>query len=208
MMSRILLTGFEPFGGEKVNPSELAIKQLEGKTIAGLEVVAGVLPVVTVKCIDEAVKLIEKYEPVAVLNVGQAGGRVELSIEKVAINVKDYRIPDNEGNQIRYAPVVEGGPDAYFATILVEKIADSLVEKVIPASVSYTAGTYCCNEVFYGVSHYLRNNKPGVLNGFIHIPFILEQAAGAKPPRASMPLEVIVKGLEIAVGVVAEGLEK
>jgi len=114
--------------------------------------------------------------------VGQAGGRVELSIEKVAINVKDYRIPDNEGNQIRYAPVVEGGPDAYFATIPVEKIADSLVEKVIPASVSYTAGTYCCND------------KPGVL--------------GAKPPRASMPLEVIVKGLEIAVEVVAEGLEK
>lgn len=206
-MAKILLTGFEPFGGEKVNPSELAVKQLEGKIIGGLEVVVGILPVVTVKCIEEAVKFIEKHDPVAVINVGQAGGRVELSIEKVAINVKDYRIPDNEGNQIRYAPVVEDGPDAYFATIPVEKIADTLVEKVVPASVSYTAGTYCCNEVFYGVSHYLRNNKPEVLNGFIHIPFILEQAAGAKPPRPSMSLDVIVKGLEIAIEAVADTLK-
>ncbi len=206
-MAKILLTGFEPFGGEKVNPSELAVKQLEGKIIGGLEVVVGILPVVTVKCIEEAVKFIEKHDPVAVINVGQAGGRVELSIEKVAINVKDYRIPDNEGNQIRYAPVVEDGPDAYFATIPVEKIADTLVEKVVPASVSYTAGTYCCNEVFYGVSHYLRNNRPEVLNGFIHIPFILEQAAGAKPPRPSMSLDVIVKGLEIAIEAVADTLK-
>lgn len=206
-MAKILLTGFEPFGGEKVNPSELAVKQLEGKIIGGLEVVVGILPVVTVKCIEEAVKFIEKHDPVAVINVGQAGGRVELSIEKVAINVKDYRIPDNEGNQIRYAPVVEGGPDAYFATIPVETIADTLVEKIFPASVSYTAGTYCCNEVFYGVSHYLRNNRPQVLNGFIHIPFILEQAAGARPPRPSMSLDVIVKGLEIAIEVVADKLK-
>ncbi|WP_018963601.1 pyroglutamyl-peptidase I [Coprothermobacter platensis] len=198
-MANILLTGFEPFGGEKVNPAQLAVNRLQGEHIGNLDVVTGVLPVVTVKCIEEAVKLIEKYDPVAVINVGQAGGRVELSVEKVAINVKDYRIPDNEGNQIRYAPVVEDGPAAYFSSLPVEKIADALVERMIPASVSYTAGTYCCNEVFYGVSHYLRNNRPNVPNCFIHIPFILEQAAGAKPARPSMSLETIIRGLEIAI---------
>jgi pyroglutamyl-peptidase I len=207
-MSKILLTGFEPFGGEKVNPSELAVKELAGKTISGLEVVTGVIPVVTKKCIDETVKLIEEYSPVAVINVGQAGGRMEISVEKVAINVKDYRIPDNEGNQLRYAPVVEDGPAAYFATIPVEKIVDNMVENVVPSSVSYTAGTYCCNEVFYGVSSYIHTNNLKILNGFIHIPFILEQAAGAKPPRPSMSLDTIVKGLEIAIGTVAEYIRK
>jgi pyroglutamyl-peptidase len=205
-MPNILLTGFEPFVGESINPSALAVKQLDGKKIAGLNVVTGILPVVTVKCINEALKLIEDYDPVVVLNVGQAGGRVNVSVEKVAINVKDYSIPDNEGNQIRYVPVIEGAPDAYFATIPVEKIANALVENIIPASVSYTAGTYCCNEVFYGVSHYLRKNNSETVNGFIHIPFILEQAAGAKVPTPSMSLETIVKAITIAVEVIAENL--
>jgi pyroglutamyl-peptidase len=206
-MRDVLLTGFEPFGGEGVNPSELAVKELDGNDIGSLHVVTGILPVVTIKCIDKAVALIERYQPVAVINVGQAGGRVELSIEKVAINVKDYRIPDNEGNQIRYAPVVDGGPEAYFASIPVEKIADRMVQNKVPASVSYTAGTYCCNEVFYGVSHYLRSKNLPIVNGFIHIPYIPEQAAGAKPPRPSMSLDYIVRGLKIAIETIEEELE-
>ncbi|MDI6601518.1 MAG: pyroglutamyl-peptidase I [Thermoanaerobacteraceae bacterium] len=207
-MPKILLTGFEPFGGEKVNPSALAVKELAGKVVNGFEIVTGEIPVVTQKCIDETIKLIKEHSPVAVVNVGQAGGRMEISVEKVAINVKDYRIPDNEGNQMRFASIAEDGPAAYFATIPVEKIAEEMVKQTVPASVSYTAGTYCCNEVFYGISHYIHTNNLNISNGFIHIPFILEQAAGVTPPRPSMSLETIVKGLEIAITTLTEYIEQ
>ncbi len=207
-MSKILLTGFGPFGGQEINPSGLAAEKLKGKNIGGLEVVVGIIPVVTRKCIADTIKLIEEHHPAAVLNIGQAGGRMEISIEKVAVNIRDYRIPDNEGNQPRNAPVVEDGPDAYFATIPIEKIAGKMVEDAVPASVSYTAGTYCCNEVFYGVSHYIHRNDLKISNGFIHIPFIPQQAAGAKPPRPSLSLDTMVIGLETAIETIAEYLNQ
>jgi len=202
----LLLTGFEPFGGEKINPSALAVNEFSGAKINDVEIFTAVVPVIHKKCVEKTLELIKKLEPKAVLNVGQAGGRTDITVEKVAINVLDYRIPDNEGNQPKFLKITEDGPDAYFATIPAEEIVNTIIKNNIPASLSYTAGTFCCNELFYGVSHYLRTNKQDVVNGYIHIPFILEQAIESSPPRPSMPLNVIIEGLRIAIDIITKRL--
>jgi pyroglutamyl-peptidase len=193
---RILLTGFEPFGGEPVNPSWLAVSRLHGECIDGHRVEALLLPT----CFGASIARLEQalQAPCAlVLGVGQAGGRAALSLERVAINVDDARIADNAGCQPVDTPVVAGGPAAYFATLPLKAMLDALHRAGIPAEVSQSAGTYVCNHLFYGLMHALRA-RPTTRGGFMHIPFAPEQAA-ARPGTPSMAIDMVVAGLQVAL---------
>jgi len=199
LTARVLLTGFEPFGGESVNPSLEAVKQLHGRVIGGAEVVAEAIPTEFGRSIDVLERLIRRVRPDTVICVGQAGGRARITPERVAINWMDAPIPDNAGQQPVDAPIVPGGPVAYWSTLPVKRIVSALREAGIPAAVSYTAGTYVCNHLFYGLMHLLDTQFPGVRGGFIHVPFLPEQTVDREAP--SMSLQEIVRGLAIAVEV-------
>ena len=194
-MAGVLITGFEPFGGEAVNPSWEVVKRLDGAIIAGQPVVARQLPCVFGEALTALNAALEELKPVLTLAIGQAGGRVDITVERVAINVDDARIPDNKGQQ----PIVAGGPAAYFSTLPIKAIVTALRSKGIPASVSQTAGTFVCNHVMYGLLHSLRH-RSGAKGGFIHIPYLPEQAA-AHPGEASMAVDTVRAALETAIAV-------
>lgn len=192
----LLLTGFAPFGGETLNPSWEAVRRLDGERLGDLPVVAAQLPTefgAALRVLDE---LLERHRPTLVVAVGQAGGRAELSLERIAINVDDARIPDNAGRQPIDEPVVAGGPAAYFSTLPIKAMTRVLRDAGIPAAVSQTAGTFVCNHVFYGLQHRLQGS--GVRGGFIHIPYLPAQAA-AQPGAPSMALETLIAGLRLAL---------
>jgi len=199
MMRTVLITGFEPFGGETVNPSWEVVKQLDGAIIDDCRVVARQLPCVFGESLSVLNAAIDALQPSVVLAVGQAGGRVDVTVERVAINVDDARIPDNHGQQPVDVAIVEGGPAAWFSTLPIKAIVAALRESGIPASVSQTAGTFVCNHVMYGVLHKLADN-PEVKGGFIHIPYLPEQAA-AHPGAPSMATQTVKQALEIAITV-------
>ena len=193
-MKTILITGFEPFAGMPLNPALEAVRILNGTELQGLGVIRTVtVPVVHTKSIATVTSAICDYEPDAVLMVGLAPGRIGIMPERVAINVDDFRLVDNEGNQVVDEPVVEGGPAAYFTTLPIKTMVQEMRQAGIPASVSNSAGTFVCNHLFYGVMHELRNQD--VRAGFIHVPLLPEQAVKCDEP--SMALEQIVKGLTI-----------
>lgn len=193
---RVLLTGFEPFGGETVNPSGEAVKRLDDKTIAGAEVVARILPVAWDDAGPLCQQAIAELDPEIVLMVGQAGGRTAISIERVAINVQNGK--DNKDVAREEAPIDPDGPAAYFGTLPVKKMAERISAAGIPAVVSNTAGTYLCNHIMYHTLHSAATKGQRVRGTFIHIPFLPEQVAN-KPGQPSMALETIVRALEIAV---------
>jgi pyroglutamyl-peptidase len=198
----VLLTGFEPFAGEIVNPSWDAVSPLHDRRIAGHRVVARRLPVVFGASLKVLRAAIRETKPRLVLCVGQAGGRAAISIERVAINVDDARIPDNAGACPVDAAIVADGPAAYFSTLPIKSMLAALRAADIPAEVSQTAGTYVCNHVFYGLMHALRARR-GVRAGFLHVPYSLQQAS-QHPGAPSLPVEVMIEALRIAVRV---GLE-
>lgn len=198
-MAGVLITGFEPFGGEAVNPSWEVVKQLDGVVIAGQPVAARQLPCVFGDALTVLNAALDELEPVLTLAIGQAGGRVDITVERVAINVDDARIPDNKGLQPIDVPIATDGPAAYFSTLPIKAIVAALRERGIPASVSQTAGTFVCNHVMYGLLHRLRD-KSGVKGGFIHIPYLPEQAA-AHPGEASMAVGTVRAALETAIAV-------
>ncbi|WP_345294905.1 pyroglutamyl-peptidase I [Luteimonas vadosa] len=195
----ILLTGFEPFGGERCNPSWEAASSLHGRRIAGHRVVACRLPVVFGESLTALRAAIRRHAPALVLCVGQAGGRSAVSFERVAINVDDARIPDNADASPVDMPVVPGGPAAYFVTLPIKAMHAAVRKAGIPAEVSQTAGTYVCNHVFYGLMHALRR-KPAVRGGFVHIPWSPSQAAN-HPGAPSLSTELVVDALRIALRV-------
>lgn len=197
-MKKVLLTGFQPFGGEIVNPAWVAVKELTGKIILGHEIVTGEIPVVRYAALIATERLIEEYQPEIVINVGQAGGALVMRVERIGINCDDYSIPDNAGNQPMGEPVVPEGPAAYFVTLPIKAMVKEMNGANVPAEVSNSAGTYLCNHVCYGVSHLAARKYPKILTGFIHIPFLPEQAAGKKG-RPSMAAATVVAGLEAAV---------
>ncbi|WP_018702647.1 pyroglutamyl-peptidase I [Anaeromusa acidaminophila] len=197
---KILLTGFDPFGGETVNPALEAVKMLDGVVIAEAHVVTREIPTVRVKALEAIVKAIREVQPDVVIAVGQAGGRTDITPERIAINVDDFRIPDNDGNQAVDEAVVADGPAAYWSTLPIKKIVAVLREDGIPASVSNTAGTFVCNHVFYGLMHYLQQEGNIRRGGFIHIPYLPAQAAKL-PGQPSMSLEIVTKGLRRIVEV-------
>jgi pyroglutamyl-peptidase len=204
-MQTILLTGFEPFGGEQSNPSWLAVQQLDGYQLDDeVQIVSRQLSCVFEKSQIELQAAIAELKPVLVLAVGQAGGRTELCFEKVAINFIDARIADNAGQKPVGAPVVNDGPTAYFTTLPIKAMVNSLKQQGIPAAVSYTAGTYVCNTVFYALMHQLKD-KPKVRAGFLHIPYAPEQAIGKAV--ASMPVDMVVRALKLCLPVALQSTE-
>lgn len=198
-MRTVLITGFEPFGGETVNPSWEVVKQLNDVIIDDCRVVARQLPCVFGESLAVLNTAIDELQPAVVLAIGQAGGRVDVTVERVAINVDDARIPDNRGQQPVDVAIVANGPAAWFSTLPIKAMVTALREAGIPASVSQTAGTFVCNHVMYGVLHKLAD-RPDVKGGFIHIPYLPEQAA-AHPGAPSMAAHTVKQGLEIAIAV-------
>lgn len=205
-MKKVLLTGFEPFGGEKINPALEIIKELAAAKIEGVVLHTAQIPVVCKKSIIALEEKIDALSPDIVICVGQAGGRSEITIERVAINVDDYRIADNEGNKPIDVPVIEKAPAAYFSTLPLKSIVKGLRKAAIPASVSNTAGTFVCNHLFFGLMHKLSASPKKVRGGFIHIPFLPEQVID-KPNTASMSLSMMIKAIKIAIEISIERKE-
>ncbi|WP_017460387.1 pyroglutamyl-peptidase I [Dyella ginsengisoli] len=194
---RILLTGFDPFGGETVNPSWEAVSALHGRRVAGHRIVARQLPTEFAASLKALRRSLREERPAIVLGVGQAGGRSRLSLERVAINVNDARIPDNAGAQPVDEPVVAGGPAAYFSTLPIKAMLAALREEGLPAEISNTAGTYVCNHIAYAMAHYTARQR-GVRTGFVHIPFLPDQAV-THAHAPSMSLEDVRRGLLVAL---------
>lgn len=202
-MKTVLITAFEPFEGETINPSWEAVRQLDGKVIGGAKVVARQLPVVFGHALEKLWQAMDEFQPQRILAVGQAGGRSDFSVERVAINVDDARIPDNQNNQPVDEPVINDGPAAYFSTLPIKAIVAAVREAGIPASVSQTAGTFVCNHVMYGLLHRLHTRENSARGGFIHLPYLPEQAV-KHPGAPSMAAASVIQALEIAVRVSLE----
>lgn len=193
-MKHLIITGFDPFGGETVNPAWEAVSRLPD-TIGGYRLTKLQIPTVFAKAAEQVLAAAGSDAPDVVLCVGQAGGREAVTPERVAINCMDARIPDNAGNQPREASVISGGPDGIFSTVPVRKMADAIEEVGIPGKVSNTAGTFVCNDTLYRLLHHYAGTAVRV--GFIHVPHLPEQA---KAGGASMLLEDIIRGLSAAIG--------
>lgn len=191
----ILLTGFDPFGGAQVNPSWLAVRELNGRQILGHKVIAAQLPTVYGESLQTLRQLLRQHRPALVVCVGQAGGRSKISLERVAINVNDAPLADNAGAQPVDTPVVASGPAAYFSTLPIKPMLEALLREGLPAEVSQTAGTFVCNHVFYGLMHELATGRGlrRTRGGFIHVPWLPEQGT------PNMALQDIVKGLRVAL---------
>lgn len=196
----VLLTGFDAFGDDRlaplpVNPSWLAVQALHGSHIEGHDVVAAQLPTVFGASTAELMRLIDFHHPALVVCVGQAGGRHGLSLERVAVNLVHAHIPDNAGAQPQDVPVMVGAPAAYFSTLPVTAMLEALQAAGLPAELSYSAGPFVCNHVFYGLMHTLatRPGLNGVRGGFIHVPYVPLQGV------PSLALKDTVRGLQLAV---------
>lgn len=198
-LPQVLLTGFAPFGGESTNPSWEAVQSLEGEIVAGHRIVARCLPVEFGASLRALRQAIDELAPTLVICVGQAGGRAQVSLERIAINVDDARIPDNAGAQPVDEPIVHDGPSAYFTALPIKAMLAALRNAGVPAEISQTAGTYVCNHVFYGLMHQL-HALPGVRGGFIHIPYSPAQAA-LHPGAPSLAASVVVQALRLSVGI-------
>ncbi len=203
---KLLLTGFDPFGGEPINPAWEAVK-LVADQVGDVEVVKLQVPTVFNKSIDKVAKAIDEVKPDAVLCIGQAGGRYDLTPERVAINVNDARIPDNEGNQPLDGPIFEDGDTAYFATLPIKAMVDEIRKAGVPASVSNTAGTYVCNHLMYGVLYTLAKKYPNVRGGFMHVPFVTSQVVYRATSAPCLSTEEIAKGIEAAIKAIGENKE-
>ena len=203
-MKKILLCAFDAFGGEKINPALEAAKLVCTKR-ASLEICE--VPTVFYKSIDTVTQKIDEFIPDAVIMLGQAGGRDKITPERVAINVSDARISDNEGNRPTDEPVINGAPAAYFATLPIKAIAERLSQEGIPAAVSNSAGTFVCNHLMYGVLHHIATNKLNAVAGFVHIPYLPEQVQN-KENIPSLPLDTDVKAVGFVIEEVVKYLEE
>ncbi|SCK39515.1 pyroglutamyl-peptidase [Variovorax sp. HW608] len=200
MKNNILLTGFEPFDKDAINPSWEAVRALDGWRIEGATVHARRISCVFGAALRELDAAVDELRPQLVIAVGQAGGRSEITPERVAINIDDGRICDNAGCQPIDEPVVAGAPVGYFSSLPIKAIVRDLRAAGIPAAVSNSAGTFVCNHLFFGLMHRIATRPvPGMRGGFIHIPYLPEQAARF-PGMPSMSLESVIAALRIAVG--------
>lgn len=197
-MRTVLLTGFEPFDQDTLNPSWEAVRLLDETLINDdVRIVARQLPCVFSQAPAHLHALIERFTPHMVLAVGLGPGRSDIALERVAINLIDARIPDNQGEQPIDIPVAAEGPTAYFSTLPIKAMVAALRAAGIPATVSHTAGTFVCNQVFYSLQHTLAGST--VRSGFMHVPLLTEQVALAASAQPSMSQETLVKGLRVAV---------
>lgn len=193
-MKKLLITGFDPFGGESVNPSWEAVKLLP-EAVGAYQLTKLQIPTVFGLAARTVLETAEVLQPEVILCIGQAGGRSNITPEVVGINLREAKIADNAGAQPVNVPIVSGGPAAYFATVPVRKMVSAMEQASFPAALSYTAGTFVCNDVLYSLLHHYDGSPVRV--GFIHVPFLPEQAKEGVP---SMPLEQIAQALEAAIG--------
>jgi pyroglutamyl-peptidase len=197
----VLVTGFDPFGGEGANPSWEICKRLP-KQVAGLEVVTCRVPCAFGESVGAVARAIERHRPSLVVCLGQAGGRAQVSVERVAINVDDARIPDNMGASPIDEPIERDGPPAYFATLPVKAMVAAMRAAGVPADVSNTAGTYVCNHLMYGVLHFLATRGVAARAGFIHVPYAEAQVLD-KPGMPALSLETMARGVEAGIAAAA-----
>ena len=203
---KILVTGFDPFGGEKVNPALEAVKSLPS-VIHGAEIRWVEIPTVFYQSAEVLEAEIVRHQPDVVLCIGQAGGRASLTPERVAINQDDARIPDNQGNQPIDTPIRLDGEAAYFSTLPIKAMVQAIKEVGLPATVSNTAGTFVCNHLMYQALYLADKKFSHMRAGFMHIPYMTEQVIN-KPNTASMNLSDIVKGIEAAIGAIVDYKDK
>ena len=193
MSKKLLITGFDPFGGDKINPSWEAVRLLPER-IGEYDIVKLEIPTIFGVGAQKILDAAAEYEPDVIICVGQAGGRMSITPEVIGINLREARIPDNAGNQPANVPVVSNAPAAYFSTLPIRKMVQYINEAGIPASLSYSAGAFVCNDVLYTLlNHY---SDTTTLVGFIHVPYLPEQA-GDK--FFSLPLDKICAGLTAAI---------
>lgn len=199
---KILVTGFDPFGREKINPAIEAVKRLPDE-ISGAELKKLEIPTVFDKCAEIVHDAIEDFKPDYVLNVGQAGGRSSITVERVAINLDDGRVADNAGFKPTDRIIHEDGETAYFTQLPIKAIVRAIRKNGLPANISNSAGTYVCNHIMYQVQYMRDKEFPNIRAGFIHIPYLPEQVVN-RPNTPSMSLENVVKGLTIAIETIIE----
>jgi pyroglutamyl-peptidase len=200
----VLVTGFEPFGSHAANPSAELAKAVDGRRVGRLLVRSAVLPVVHAEAASRAAGLLAERAPAAVLHLGLAEGRMRLALERAALNVMDYRIPDAAGFQPGGDPCVPGGPAAYLATLPLPAILAALTAEAIPAYVSNTAGTYLCNETLYGTLHEIARRRLRCRAGFLHVPLSPAMVAASGVDLPSMDLPLMLRGVEVTLRVIAD----
>lgn len=206
---KILLTAFDPFGEDEVNPAQEALKLLPNRTVSPhkgvtIDIVKLTVPTVFHKSVAVVLTAIQSEKPNAVLCIGQAGGRFELTPERVAINMDDARIKDNDGNQPIDEPIYADGASAYFSTLPIKRMVQAIRDAGLPASVSNSAGTFVCNHLMYGVLYHLHKDFPRIRGGFMHVPFIPSQVVHRQTPAPCMNLQDIANGIIAAICAVAE----
>ena len=200
---KILVTGFDPFGGEAVNPSWMAVEQLPD-AVAGAEIVKKSLPVVWFKALEILEGYIEEIKPDVVVMCGQAGGADSMRIERVGINLCEARIADNAGVLLVGDPILKDGPAAYFSTFPFRAMFAAVDAEGIAVKHSFSAGAYLCNHVLYGALHMAETKYPNMKAGFIHVPFLPEQVVDKPEGTPSMPLETIAKAIRIMIETIAK----
>ncbi|WP_062309203.1 pyroglutamyl-peptidase I [Alicyclobacillus sendaiensis] len=204
-MDAILITGFEPFQGEALNPSWEVARSLAGETVGvHYRIIARRLPTVYGRAGEELVSAIREVKPRAVVCLGEAGGRTHVTPERIAINIMDARIPDNAGHRPIDEPIAPEGPAAYFSTLPIRAMVEAMRVAGVPAHISNTAGTFVCNDTFYRLMHFIAEHEPGLIGGFIHVPYMTEQALDKQAP--SLPLATLVTGIRTALDVVVSAL--
>jgi pyroglutamyl-peptidase len=195
---KVLLTGFEPFGGASFNPSGAVVQAIAKRGINGIEIVTAILPVEFKRSAEMLVELISSHKPDVVISLGQAEGRDFIGPEQVAINLADGRIADNAGVKIENQSIDPSDADGYFSTLPIRAIVDAISSLGIAAKISYSAGTFICNEIFFATQSFLQESE--VISGFIHLPLAPNQAAEF-PGLPTMPIEDQVNAIEAAIKV-------
>ena len=205
-MSRVLLTGFETFGRTPVNPAELVARSLDGAEIAGATVVSRILTNSFFICIEQACEAIAEIEPSSIVMLGEYGGRSMLTVERIAQNFNDgtrYQLQDNAGRSLQGQTTIPDGPAAYFSTLPIRAMVKAMREAGIPADISDTAGTFCCNHLMYGVLHHVAVGQLDVRAGWIHLPHLPEVAALPENlGAASMSMETATEGVSAAIAAI------
>jgi pyroglutamyl-peptidase len=205
---KILVTGFEAFGENSINPSQIMGESLPDSYPEGIEIKKATLPVDKKTGPAALIKAFDYHKPDAVLCFGLALGRKVISLERVAINLMDYRIPDNAGVSIHDQPIVKDGPAAYFSTLPIRAMLAALKSAGIPAELSLTAGAYLCNQIFYTLMHTIHTLALSIPAGFVHLPALPEQAALAEKPIPSMGMDVMYRTAEILIKQLSLPLKK
>lgn len=195
---KILLTGFEPFGEHRLNPSQLLVDALPDQ-ILGRSIYKGILPVHHQLGPQKLLELILQLQPDAVLSFGLAAGRAKISLERVALNLIDDATPDNAGVTIENQSIITDAPAAYFSTLPLYAMLSALITAGIPAELSLSAGTYLCNQVFYTLMHTVATHNLGIQAGFVHLPALPEQASTSQKPMPSLSLDICIKAAQILI---------